>query len=143
MSLAKNIRGLYENSHFKSISALEREAGLKQSAIKNILQGKSKSPSINILLAIAEQLNCSVEELMHGYPPVDSNSEEKQERNFNVTLYKKTVDFVKELLGDSLDNVSKDKFTSIVNEVYDYSCEYSNEELDKNFGKWFLSNKGR
>lgn len=48
-----------------SILMLEREAGLKNHAVRNILRGKSKRPSADILQAIADVLGCTVKELGH------------------------------------------------------------------------------
>jgi|GEM_PF-5722171 len=47
-----------------SIQALERQAGLKPSAIQNIIAGKSRNPKIETLHAIAQILDCSVEDFV-------------------------------------------------------------------------------
>src|SRR5580704_11655886 len=47
-----------------SIYALEKKAGLKRSAARNILQGFSKKPSAEALKAIASVLDCTVDDLV-------------------------------------------------------------------------------
>ncbi len=48
--------------------ALEKRAGLKPSAVNNIIYGKSKNPSITVLKAISRALNCTVADLIGEEP---------------------------------------------------------------------------
>ena len=43
-----------------SASALEKKAGIRPSTLQNILQGRSKNPSIDVLQAVARSLSCTV-----------------------------------------------------------------------------------
>lgn len=61
--LILKIKEKMENQHL-SVYALEKEAGLKPQAVRNILWGKSKNPGGAVLKAIAKVLNCSVDELL-------------------------------------------------------------------------------
>ena len=47
-----------------SAHALEKLAGLKLSAVQNIIYGRSKNPSVNILIPIAQALGCTVSDLL-------------------------------------------------------------------------------
>lgn len=47
-----------------SISILEKKAGVRPHAVRNILTGKSKSPSAVNLQAIADALGCTVKDLL-------------------------------------------------------------------------------
>jgi transcriptional regulator with XRE-family HTH domain len=47
-----------------SVAEFERSAGLKQSAVRNILYGKSKSPTIDTIQVIAREMKISVDELL-------------------------------------------------------------------------------
>ena len=47
-----------------SVASLEREAGLKSHSVRNILRGKSKRPSAEVLLAVADVLGCTINDLM-------------------------------------------------------------------------------
>lgn len=48
----------------KSVSKAPVDAGLSRSAIRDILSGKSASPSVDTLVAIARSLDCSVSYLI-------------------------------------------------------------------------------
>ena len=64
-----------------SIQALERKAGLKSSAVRNILNGTSKNPSVHTLRAIADALDCSILDLLGEgdlYPQKDGDSSPKK-----------------------------------------------------------------
>src|SRR5438445_761981 len=54
-----------------SAHALEKQAGLKPSAVQNILHGRSKKPSAEILFAVAKILGCPVDELIDNNDEVD------------------------------------------------------------------------
>ena len=47
-----------------SVASLEREAGLTNHSVLNILRGKSKRPSAEVLLAVADVLGCTINDLM-------------------------------------------------------------------------------
>lgn len=61
-----------------SISEFERSAGLKRSAVANILTGKSKNPTIEVVISIAKRLGCSIEDL------IGSGERDKGTRSINV-----------------------------------------------------------
>ena len=72
MSLAEKIqynlkRKLSERK--VSISEFEKEAGLKKSAVSNILIGRSKNPTVEVLSSIAKELSCSIEDLISSNSP--------------------------------------------------------------------------
>lgn len=52
-----------------SIAVLEREAGLKINAVRDILSGQSRKPSAETLQAIANGLECSVRDLLDKEMP--------------------------------------------------------------------------
>lgn len=57
------------------VSKLERMAGLKPNAVRNILSGASRNPSASTLLAIVKHLNCTVEELIQETKPRGASEE--------------------------------------------------------------------
>lgn len=61
--LAENIQTKLDEQKI-SVSEFERSAGLKRSAVANILTGKSKNPTIEVVISIANRLGCSIEELL-------------------------------------------------------------------------------
>ena len=60
--LLDNIRYYLKSNHMK-IAELELKAGLKPSAVHNILKEKSRNPSFETVTAIARTLGCSTEAL--------------------------------------------------------------------------------
>jgi transcriptional regulator with XRE-family HTH domain len=76
--LAENIQTRLDEQKI-SVSEFERLAGLKRSVVANILTGKSKNPTIEVVISIANRLGCSIEELLDtGFP------ESKGTRSVNV-----------------------------------------------------------
>ena len=63
LNIKDEIRDRLENKRL-SISTLEKEAGLKKSAVSNILLDRSKKPSYETIKAIAKVFECSPEELI-------------------------------------------------------------------------------
>jgi transcriptional regulator with XRE-family HTH domain len=57
---------------------LERRAGLKMSAVRNILSGHSKNPGIEVIAAIAKVLECSTDELLGIEHKKDKPEQAKQ-----------------------------------------------------------------
>lgn len=62
-----------------SVSEFERSAGLKRSAVANILTGKSKNPTIEVVISIAKRLGCTIEDLIDS-----GNLDTKGTRPINV-----------------------------------------------------------
>ena len=65
-----------------SAARLGRESGLRESAIKNILRGKSRHPQINTLLGIGRGLKRSVSSMVDDEfdQPVKTNEEDVAQR---------------------------------------------------------------
>ncbi len=80
---------------------LERRAGLKMSAVRNILSGSSKNPGIEVIVAIARILNCSTDELL-GFNQEKSKSEETKQKKIKLwdyALYKSCLKEVQNYLS--------------------------------------------
>src|SRR3990167_6234462 len=54
----------YLDSTGMSVAALERKAGLKTNTARNILRGQSKKPTAVTLQAIADVMDCTVQDLL-------------------------------------------------------------------------------
>ncbi len=72
-SLAENIQIKLDEQKI-SVSEFERSAGLKRSAVANILAGKSKNPTLEVVISIANKLGCSIEELLDSVAPKDKGT---------------------------------------------------------------------
>lgn len=67
-NLAENILSRLETLRMTPTRA-SKEAGLGESAIRDIITGKSKSPSINTLQALSQVLECKLSDLLDGFAP--------------------------------------------------------------------------
>lgn len=129
-----------------SVHALERKAGLKQSAVQNILYGRSKKPSFHIMQSIAQALNCTVSELMEEEsesPPLSTVSQENTNgsssiRAWNPDLYIEVLNIVNFLSKKKHFLVSKEKMFDCAEEIYAYSLKNNKKKPDKHFADWLL-----
>lgn len=118
-----------------SINKLERKANLKPGAIRNILNGRSKRPTIETISQIAKALECSIDNLLNS----DSIKEKDSSKNIkieNYQLFESIINFVNKLLKQDNESIQYDKFCNIVAETYRYSIEYNKETLSYKFAKW-------
>jgi len=81
----------HANKHRYSIRDLEHQAGLQSNAIRNILSDRSKNPTIDTVLKIANILECSVDELLgrEGFIQMP-NTAGKFDTNFDLSLFLNT-----------------------------------------------------
>lgn len=120
-----------------SAHALEKMAGLKPSAVQNILYGRSKNPSISTIQAIANALGCSVTSLISGQD--DESSSKASDLPWSQPLFLKCFDEVKNQLDKyGLTAMNKEEILSLVEEVYHYSQSNGIDTADANFTKWII-----
>jgi transcriptional regulator with XRE-family HTH domain len=133
-----------------SAHALEKKAGLRASAVHNILYGRSKNPSVTIIQAIAQALECSVTDLIdQNVSDHEEVSQHQGQRNafqdycgnaeWSPELYLHCFTTVNHLLKKKRAELSKEKFFGVVEEVYLYSARDGNYEADKRFSEWIIS----
>lgn len=135
--LQKNLSYLLKE---KKISAhsLEKRIGLKLSAVQNILQGKSKKPSAELLFAIAKELDCSVESLLKD------NLLSKEEKNLSTekwiqNLYVESLDLVHLLIKKKELQITKNALLELAEEVYLYSLKGDSGTANRQFADWLVS----
>ncbi|MBS0272535.1 MAG: helix-turn-helix transcriptional regulator [Proteobacteria bacterium] len=128
-----------------SVHAFEKKAGLKQSAVQNILYGKSKKPSLHIMQAIAQALNCTVLELMEGEDENETVPETKEqqssletESSWNVDLYVEVLRTINTLAKKKRLLLSKDMMLDCAEEIYEYSLKNKKNKPDKHFADWLI-----
>lgn len=113
---------------------LEKKAGLKPSAVSNILYNRSKNPSIDTLKAIAKALNCNFGALIE-----DSN---EQNLGIDPKLALSSLNILVEEINKSqiisYGEVGADDFFKWVLEVYRYSKKNDLQEADSRYAKWVL-----
>lgn len=125
-----------------SANALEKRAGLKPSAVQNILQGKSKRPTALLLQAIANELNCSITDLLSENPfsssEIKKENETQQSNEWNSKLYVDAIKIVEELLSQRNIQTTKDVVLKYADEVYRYSADGGLSQLDRRFAAWLI-----
>ncbi len=142
--LQKQLSERIEASNF-SVNALEKKAGLKRSAVRNILQGFSKKPSADVLLSIAEALNCTVDDLIGSRSSSDvvpsnikSTSKPRNLHPWNDTLYIEAVKLVSKILHEKDMQLKSEQTIALINESYKYSLDKGSDEVDVDFTKWLV-----
>lgn len=152
MSISSHIRKRL-NERGLSVHALEKQAGLKPSAVHNILYGRSKNPTAHTLQAIAHALDCSISDLINEenrekFLPLKHKSNDELQPNitykdsafrneWNIDLYFECSEAVTQLLKKFRIPLPKDKFLDYVEEVYLYSKGGSNK-VDIYFAEWLI-----
>lgn len=147
----KYIDNLQEHikSHIKendiSAKALEREAGLKESAVKNILSGRSNNPGLEVIVAIAEALNCSVDELIGRRNSTSKSTtanigKMNQNVRWNAHLYQNCVMEVENYLKAKNLEPNNEQILLFIQEAYIYSIQDGGDKADPKFIKWFIDN---
>ena len=124
-----------------TVASLEREAGLKVHAVRNILLGKSKNPSADTLKAISIVLDCSVDDLLSDSENFESDKENKYKdlKIENTELFKESINAILQIFKEN-DRVPNYKDLSLLTiEVYTYSIENNDSKLDEPFMKWLYS----
>ncbi|EKE09528.1 MAG: hypothetical protein ACD_16C00144G0005 [uncultured bacterium] len=127
-----------------SFYELEKKAGLKPHAVQNILRGKSKKPSGELLQSIAHELGCHVEDLLQGQ---ETRYAEELPHSKKVLLnqpyehpdlFLETVKFVNHALKEKENNLTIEQFISCVEEIYLHSLQKDPKKVDKNFAEWWV-----
>jgi transcriptional regulator with XRE-family HTH domain len=128
-----------------TVNALEKMAGLKRSAARNILDGYSKKPSAETLKSIADVLGCSVEDLMVpedarlASMPAQSNVASKITHSWNEKLYVDSIKAISKKLADKKLDLKFEQVTQLAGEVYKYSLAKKTEKIDQDFINWLVN----
>jgi transcriptional regulator with XRE-family HTH domain len=127
-----------------SVTMLEREAGLKTHAVQNILRGKSKKPSAELLQAVADVLGCTVKELLESQDIFDEDEASKSKNEIlespyeYPTLLQETVKLVNEKLHNNANSISTQQALTCMEEIYLHSLQKDPSKVDQDFAEWFI-----
>ena len=128
-----------------SVYALEKKARLKRSAVRNILQGFSKKPSAEVLISIAEVLECGLEDLVGArntsFITNKSRTNVKTSNNhtWNEKLYIDAVKSISKSMDEKNLLLKSDKIINLINETYKYSLDKKSDKIDQDFSRWSIS----
>ncbi len=126
-----------------SIAELERLAGLKNGAVRNIIQGKSKNPTIQTLIKICKILDCSLNAIIntnnfeHTVHNISFTKNQEIE-NWDRELFTKSTEFVGEYLYQNKINIKFYEAISLIIEVYSFAIIKNEGVIDKKMSEWIL-----
>ena len=127
-----------------SIMSLEAKSGVKPHAVRNILTGKSKSPSAVNLQAIADVLGCSVKDLLATPAALQEKENHKsleallKEEHANSSLMEECVKVIEDCIQKTKKNITTAQFLTCVKEVYLHSLQKEPHQVNKEFTEWFI-----
>lgn len=122
-----------------SANELERICGLKQSAIQNILYGRSKNPTIEIVKSIAQGLGCSIEQLIGNENTINFPINKSDTMlPWEPALFIKCIETIQILFDKKESKLSFEQAITCATEVYKYSIKSSTMVVDKRFAEWLV-----
>lgn len=119
---------------------LERRAGLKISAVRNILSGKSSNPGIEVISSIAKLLGCSTDELI-GIEQEKAKTEAPKQKVIDIwdyALYENCLKEVQNYLTSKNLSPQAEQILFFIREAYIYSLEGKDKKADLRFIKWII-----
>lgn len=128
-----------------TVAEIERRAGLKVNALRNILLGHSKKPSAETLQAIADVLSCSVKDLLDRQGFHESLSQPIKEailsRKAEATpwrhkLLQDIISFGENLFEEHGIEPTLEQVLPFCRKVYIYSLKKNDAQLDQKFAEW-------
>lgn len=131
----------YIDAQRYSIRELERQTGLGSNTIHNILSDRSKSPTIETVIKIADALNCSLDELLDRKKFTNHKQKRLSNSTFalDIKLFQDICIFINEFIET---NATSDlKLTDAVfyiEEIYKYCFSNTSKQFNEEFAKWFL-----
>lgn len=141
--LAKQISARMKAKNL-SVSTLEREAGLKTHAVQNIIRGKSRKPSAELLQAVADVLGCTIKELLESQDIFDEDDAAKSKNEVldapyeNPALFLETVKIVNAKLENKKNKISTQQAITCIEEIFFHSLQKDASYVDQEFADWFI-----
>ena len=132
----------YLEANKVSVSALEREAGLKSNVVRNIIRGLSKKPTAVTLRAIADVMGCTVEDLLGGkaetHKPEMKSSSERPVLLEAPELLDNSLHAILKIIHENNYQLTLQQTLFVLGEVYAYSIQKDPQSIDKDFVEWFI-----
>lgn len=126
-----------------NLTKFEQDAGLKRNILYNILSEKSKNPSLENILKIADALDCSIDELFGREKYFKKYiKNHRSEIKYNKKLFESILDTINQfILKNPINEVSLGDVFYIIEEVYEYSIKSNHGIIDNKFAIWMLENQ--
>lgn len=132
------LQKLAEQGDKISHTALAKKVGIKQSYFSRIITGGIKNPGVYTVRKIAQELNCSTDELIGRKIKGSASKPKSHKLEFHSELAFEAINLVLTLLDQSKQSVELDEFFNIAQEVYQYSLDKNSNTVDKVFADWFV-----
>ena len=135
--LKENIESLLSEKQYR-VSKVEELAGLKHGNLSNILSGRSKKPSAEILLSISRVFGVTIEDLFKKTDNIIASSPLQLQQ---LNLFSEIVSYLNYLI--ELNNISilYSDYISMIQEVFEYISNSHEYEIDKKFIDWYIKHK--
>ena len=143
MKIIKNkLQEHFDNNQI-NLSSFEQNAGFKRGVISNILFDKSKNPTIETIVKIADALDCSIDELLDREEYFRKYiKHHRSEMIYNKELFNAIFKTINQYIEDQqLNKVALGDVFYVAEEIYEYSMTTTDGNLDKKFASWFLKNQ--
>ena len=115
--------------------------GIKHDHIQKVISGHTKNPGIKTILAIAQGLECSVDELL-GYQHKSIVSHEFLSKDL-LSDKKLVVSILDYIFSYTKKNNITPKMSDVIrllDNIYDYSFRRNLTHLDTKFSEWIIFN---
>ena len=144
--LKENLTKILKKTNL-TVPELERRAGIKPYSLRNIIQGKSTKPSVEIVFAIAKELGCTVEELLSSSISHKNNRNGYKSDEVSVSVFKH-IKFNKNLLLEiheflnhkilNLGTINFYQYICALSDIYQYCFEQNDKLFDARYATWWI-----
>ena len=129
-AIKNNILRLLQTRNW-SITDLERKIGHR--CVTNIIHGKSKNPTIDLLTRIASAFNVEIQEIIYEY---DVDKDEKVDYPLLLECFVQITNVITSYESDY--NINSYNILFLSNELYKYSRKLNIRYIDKEFTQWVI-----
>ena len=120
-------------------ASCEKKAGLRPSSLQNILQGRSRNPTVALLLQTAKTLGCSLSDLLGDGPDQSKSPTFEAEDTWLPELYQEAVRAVLDACQTQDLKPSRAALLKAIDDTYTYCVRYKKTSLDPHFADWSLN----
>jgi len=124
-----------------SVSSLERNAKLRPGTVTNIIHKRLTNPKIEILVQIAEVLDCSLYDLINIKQKqsfIRKMHESSLPYSWDANLYLSAVTLAEKYFTKYGLKTSLGPSLEIIFEIYIYSVKNNQSQIDDNFADWII-----
>jgi transcriptional regulator with XRE-family HTH domain len=140
--LAQQISARMKAKNLSTIT-LERKAGLKQHAVRNILRGNSNRPAVDIVQGVAAVLGCTMEGLLQGQGMFKEDKKAPTrkkllEHPYKAGLFMDTVKLIDGMVTKQKHPLTTEQILTCVEETFFHALQKGAKKVDQAFAEWFM-----